>query len=86
MNEATVTICESNASFIYPLMLKFLQDLKESLEQAAADAMSLGGFVYDERTGLYYDWNTGYYYDPVSFEACTVLIIYLKADLILKFD
>lgn len=42
------------------------KDLKESLEQAAADAMSLGGFVYDERTGLYYDWNTGYYYDPNS--------------------
>lgn len=42
------------------------KDLKESLEQAAADAMTLSGFVYDNRTGLYYDWNTGYYYDPNS--------------------
>lgn len=43
-----------------------LQDLRASLQEAAADVMNQSGFVYDERTGLYYDWNTGYYYDPVS--------------------
>lgn len=37
--------------------------------------MFFGGFVYDERIGLYYDWNIGYYYDLVSFEVCNVLII-----------
>lgn len=37
--------------------------------------MFFGGFVYDERIGLYYDWNIGYYYDLVSFEVCIVLII-----------
>lgn len=42
------------------------KDLRASLEEAAADAMSRSGFVYDHRTGLYYDWNTGYYYDPRS--------------------
>lgn len=42
------------------------KDLRASLEEAAADAMSQSGFVYDPRTGLYYDWNSGYYYDPSS--------------------
>lgn len=42
------------------------KDLRTSLEEAATDAMSQSGFVYDDRTGLYYDWNTGYYYDPNS--------------------
>lgn len=42
------------------------KDLRTSLQEAATDAMSQSGFVYDERTGLYYDWNTGYYYDPNS--------------------
>ena len=51
----------------------YLKDLRASLEEAAADAMSQSGFVYDDRTGLYYDWNTGYYYDPVS----SVLSFYL---------
>ena len=41
------------------------QSVKTTLEEAAKQALSLNGFVYDDRTGLYYDWTTGFYYDSV---------------------
>ena len=43
-----------------------LQDIATSIREAAQQATTSHGFVFDETTGLYYDYNTGYYYDPVS--------------------
>ncbi|XP_031550619.1 angiogenic factor with G patch and FHA domains 1-like [Actinia tenebrosa] len=63
--ESAQELSNSSNSYLNPCE-NDSKDIKAVLEEAATQAMSKSGFVYDDRTGLYYDWNCGLYYDPNS--------------------